>query len=159
MNSHRFLSIVPGATRTAAAVLVACAALIGAIVGFVQRVHGGTFARSPVLPSLAGVGIGLLTGVVVAVWVLCLGYVYGDARRRGMPPVLWTLVAVLVPNLLGFLLYFAMRRPLASFCTQCGRPMMEGHQFCSWCGHQQPSTPFGSIARPGEPGLDASAKA
>ena len=48
----------------------------------------------------------------MAAWTLCLGYVYADAKRRGMRPVLWTLIAALFPHLFGFLLYFALRQPM-----------------------------------------------
>jgi len=85
---------------------------------------------------IAGLGLGLLVGVVIAIWILGLGYVNADARRRGMPPILWTLIAAFIPNLLGFLLYFALRRPVASPCPHCGQAMTAEQRFCSWCGYQ-----------------------
>jgi hypothetical protein len=84
---------------------------------------------------------GTFVGCLFAIWVLSLGYVYGDARRRGMPAVLWTLVAFLVPNLLGFLLYFVLRKPLASPCRRCGQAITPEQPFCSWCGNPQYAGP------------------
>ncbi len=85
-----------------------------------------------------GMGMGLLAGSLAAIWLLCLGYVYADARRRAMPAVLWTLIALMVPNLLGFLFYFALRRPLASPCPKCGNAIAAEQRFCSWCGLKEP---------------------
>ena len=53
--------------------------------------------------------MGLLVGAVVACYLLLIGYITRDARRRGMSPVLWTFVAILVPNALGIILYFILR--------------------------------------------------
>lgn len=46
-----------------------------------------------------------------------------------MPPILWTLVAALVPNLLGFLFYFAMRKSVAPPCPHCGQALEDGRRF------------------------------
>ena len=134
MKFRQFLSVVPKPVKTGARILAVSAVLIGLIAGF----YTGS-ARDHSLPfsgPLAGLGFGLLGGVVLAVWVTCLGYVYADARRRAMPPILWTLVAILVPNLLGFLLYFAIRRSITQTCAECGQAITVDHRFCSWCGYQ-----------------------
>ena len=84
----------------------------------------------------AGVAAGLFT----AAFALALGYVYGDAARRGMPAGLWVLTAFLVPNLVGFLLYFLLRKPLLEPCPHCGQRIAPGQAFCPSCGQaQQPS--------------------
>ena len=55
----------------------------------------------PVIPPLALAG-----------WTLLIGYVYGDARRRGMRYVMWTLLAIFIPNGIGVILYFILRDPM-----------------------------------------------
>ena len=135
MKFRQFLSVVPQPVRTLGIVILTLAVLIGPVVGFfVARANGQP------LPSI---GLGLLAGIAagffLAAWIVCLGYVHADARRRGMPPILWTLVAMLVPNLLGFLIYFAIRRPIAQPCPQCGQAKRADHRFCSWCGYQGPA--------------------
>jgi hypothetical protein len=80
----------------------------------------------------------LLLGVLEAGYVLFAGYVYGDARRRGMNATAWSVVAVVIPNLIGFLLYFVLRKPVHSPCPQCGQGVAQGAAFCSSCGLQQP---------------------
>jgi Phospholipase_D-nuclease N-terminal len=134
VKAHQFLSVVPNPFRLAACVVVCGCVLIG-LVGLPQ-----TPGHSTGLPA-AGVGIGLLAGSIAGIWVLCLGYVYADARRRAMHPVLWTLIAALIPNLLGFLLYFALRPPVMLPCPGCGRPIATEQRFCSWCGRERASPP------------------
>jgi hypothetical protein len=93
-------------------------------------------------------GTGLLVGALAAIWILCLGYVYVDARRRAMPPVPWTLIAALVPNLLGFLFYFALRKPIAAPCPQCGQAVESGQHFCSRCGRDTLASSTGNAGTP-----------
>jgi hypothetical protein len=81
--------------------------------------------------------IGFAVGIFAAAFVLALGFVYGDAARRGMPPALWTLAAFGVPNLVGFLLYFLLRKPLLEPCRQCGQGIAPGLAFCPSCGQPQ----------------------
>ncbi len=89
---------------------------------------------------------GFVGSLFLAAFVLALGYVYGDARRRGMSPRLWTWAAALVPNLVGFLLYFLVRNPLFEPCRRCGRGMAVGQAFCSACGQSAQDRP---AAQPG----------
>jgi hypothetical protein len=140
MKRHEFWDVVPQPIRIAACAIVCVAILIGFIAGAVHGRVTGLVNTSPALESLAGIGMGLLAGSFIAIWLLCLGYVYADARRRAMPPILWTLLALLVPNLLGFLFYFALRRPLVLPCPKCGHAIAAEQRFCAWCGHQATSS-------------------
>jgi hypothetical protein len=153
VKAHQFLSVVPKAMRIAACAVVCCAVLIGVVVGITQgqHIHGCRVVGA--LGGLAGMGMGLLAGSLGAIWLLCLGYVYADARRRAMPAVLWTLIALMVPNLLGFLFYFALRRPLASPCPKCGYLIAAEQRFCSWCGCERTSPPSSQtpLQAPGAP--------
>jgi hypothetical protein len=132
MSVRQFLDVVPKPIKTVAAVIAGGGVLIGLAGAFIE----GRGQNAPFHVLLPGVGFGLLAGVVIAIWLLCLGYVNGDARRRGMPPILWTLIVAFIPNLLGFLLYFALRRPIALPCPHCGQATTAGQRFCSWCGYQ-----------------------
>lgn len=153
MKLRQFLKVVPMSVQNTARILVGCALLIGIVAGFFSGTADGRIptegVSSLVKGALAGLGLGLLGGVAIAVWVLCLGYVYADARRRAMPPTLSTLMAAFVPNLLGFLIYFVIRRPIALPCAQCGQAMRADHPFCSWCGYQGPPASAGQ--QPGQP--------
>jgi|SRR5215475_6822695 len=119
---------------------------------------------------------GLLAGACAAVYLLLVGYVNRDSKRRGMSPLLWTLVAIFVPNLLGVLLYFVLRQPpvrpcpecggavraefsfcpgcsckLAPSCRQCQRVVGVNDDYCPYCGSslRNPETPDSSLKRPG----------
>lgn len=133
MKRRRFLSVVPRAVQLWAKVTVGCAVLIGLAMGGYAIEHGAALRTLFLYSSTA-----LVTGIVIAAWLLCLGFVYADARQRAMRPVLWVLVAALFPHLLGFLLYFVLRQPIASSCSHCGRTIPLQQRFCSWCGHPQP---------------------
>jgi hypothetical protein len=101
MSVRQFLDVVPKSVKTVAAV-IACG---GGVIGLAGTFIEGGGQNAPFHVLLPGVGLGLLGGVMIAIWALCVGYVNADARRRGMPPILWTLIVVFIPNLLGFLLY------------------------------------------------------
>ena len=124
-----FLRIVPKAVQLWASVLVGCVLLIGLGMGYKTAGQGAVLR----MMSTYG-GAALVFGFVLAIWLLSVGFVFADARRRAMRPVLWVLVVVLFPHLLGFLLYFVMRQPIAASCTQCGMTVSSHQRFCSWCG-------------------------
>jgi hypothetical protein len=142
MSVRQFLDVVPKSVKAVACGVAGGVILIGFVGAFIQG-HGQNATFSILVP---GAGFGLLAGLVIATWILCLGYVHADARRRGMPPILWTLIAAFIPNLLGFLLYFALRRPIASPCPNCGQPTTAEQRFCSWCGYRGSSALSGAAS-------------
>jgi Double zinc ribbon len=85
-------------------------------------------------PFSAEVALSALAAVVPGAYVLLVGYVSGDARRRGMRQALWTLIAIFVPNCIGIILYFVMREPLMACCPKCGTPTRSTFAFCHQCG-------------------------
>jgi RNA polymerase subunit RPABC4/transcription elongation factor Spt4 len=88
------------------------------------------------------VPMGFLAGTILGGYLLLIGYVSRDARRRGMSSLLWTLVAILIPNGLGIILYFILRQPLHKTCPQCGNSVQTGFNFCPRCSRVlSPSCP------------------
>jgi len=95
-------------------------------------------------PAWARALLGIMLGVVVGCYLMLIGYVSRDARRRAMNPLLWTLVAILIPNGLGIILYFILRQPrqnavpgaetISPDVTSCPRC---GYQFSAGCPHCQ----------------------
>lgn len=76
-----------------------------------------------------------VTLIVLTIPVLIGVYVYRDARRRGMNAVLWTLVAVIAPALVGFIIYLLVRNGYSDLeCPRCGTPVMEQYVVCPQCG-------------------------
>ena len=86
--------------------------------------------------------LGLLAGTIFGSYLLFIGYISSDARRRGMSALLWTLVAILIPNGLGILLYFILRQPQRKGCPQCGSDIRTEFNFCPVCSNKlSPSCP------------------
>lgn len=62
-------------------------------------------------------------------------YVYRDAKRRGMNAVAWTLIAILAPLLVGFIIYLLVRSGYSDLeCPQCGTRVAEQYVVCPQCG-------------------------
>jgi RNA polymerase subunit RPABC4/transcription elongation factor Spt4 len=80
--------------------------------------------------------LGAVAGIAGGCFLLFIGYINRDAKRRGMSPVLWTAVAVLIPNALGIILYFVLRQPMRSVCPHCGTAVEPGFNFCPRCSHK-----------------------
>jgi hypothetical protein len=96
MNERTGFALIPrGAWMIAGILCLACAVL--------------TAAMTHALPETF---VGFLFGLMLGGTALLAGYIYGDAPRRGMPRVPWTLLAILAPNGIGFLVYFLMRNPV-----------------------------------------------
>src|SRR5208337_1187714 len=64
--------------------------------------------------------LGVIAGTLLGCYVVLIGYVNRDAGRRKMSRLLWTLIAIFVPNGLGIVLYFILRKPRSVNCPQCG---------------------------------------
>jgi hypothetical protein len=73
-------------------------------------------------------------------WVALIGYIYGDAKRRQMRYVMWTLLAIFIPNAIGMILYFILRDPLPKPCPGCGHVEKARFPFCPRCGTLLQST-------------------
>lgn len=82
--------------------------------------------------------VGIITGIAIlfSAFLLMLGYVNRDARRRGMNSALWTLlVLVLSPGYvgIGFIIYFLIREPLPYACPRCSQMVGPRFNFCPNC--------------------------
>ena len=85
-------------------------------------------------PYPARLFLGVLLGLVVAAYLLLVGYVNQDAKRRDMGQVLWTFLVILIPNGIGFLAYFLLRKPILEACPKCGERVERGFHYCPKCG-------------------------
>ena len=72
--------------------------------------------------------------LLLVAWVALIGYIYADAKRRQMRYVMWTLLAICIPNAIGIILYFILRDPLPKPCRGCGSVEKTGFPFCPHCG-------------------------
>lgn len=86
--------------------------------------------------------LSLAAPIPLTVYTLVVAYINADARRRGMRHVLWTLLAIFIPNGIGIILYFIFRDPLMTSCPACAAPARQGFTFCPACGATlQPACP------------------
>lgn len=101
----------------------------------------------------------MAVGVMISIFVIAMiipvligVYVYRDASDRGMNAVLWTLVAVLAPSLIGFIIYLLVRSSYSNLkCRVCGTRVRENYVVCPGCGTKlKPCCP--NCSAPVEPG-------
>jgi hypothetical protein len=90
-------------------------------------------------PVLATIALGAaITGgaIVLSTLLFMLGYVYRDAKRRGMNPALWTIVVMILSpgyGILGLIIYLLVREPLPYPCPQCATSVSARFNFCPNC--------------------------
>ncbi|MGA8763281.1 MAG: zinc ribbon domain-containing protein [Candidatus Sulfotelmatobacter sp.] len=77
--------------------------------------------------------LGILMGTALGCYAVLIGYINQDAGRRNMSRLWWTLIAIFVPNGLGIVLYFVLRKPRAARCPQCDADVDPGFSFCPRC--------------------------
>jgi len=112
-------------------------ALAGIVFIAAQIVFNGVMGRhAGAPPAWCRAVLGLLAGIAGVCFLLLIGYINRDAKRRGMSPTLWTIMAVIIPNALGIILYFLLRQPLSNACPQCGCGVQAGFNFCPRCSHK-----------------------
>jgi len=85
-------------------------------------------------PLALKVFLPILAGTVGLVYVLLIGFVHVDAKRRGMRYVMWTLLAIFIGNFIGIILYFLMRDPMPTPCPKCNKLSAQSFTFCPSCG-------------------------
>lgn len=110
----------------------------------VQLIHvfGGPSGLPPRWAPLALFGFVTAGAIPVACLIFLFAYINVDARRRGMSPWFWTLVAICVPYLIGVIIYFVLREPLAFSCPQCGARVTARFNYCPNCScHLRPTCP------------------
>lgn len=96
----------------------------------------GSLRNSPFLSCLALAATITAVAFCLSVILFMLGYVYADAKRRGMNAGLWTLlVLILSPAylLIGLIIYLLVREPLPYPCPQCATTVSARFNFCPNC--------------------------
>ena len=94
--------------------------------------------RSPGMPGLTRLETAffLWGALFLFAWVVLIGYIFADARRRGMRHVMWTLLTIFIPYFIGAILYFVLRDPLLVACPKCGARGRSIFVFCPHCGSE-----------------------
>jgi hypothetical protein len=102
--------------------------VVGQVVA--QLVH---FFEPRQAPLVLAMGVAAATTLGAGLLLLFFGYVNRDAERRGMNSTLWTLLAILVPYLIGVIIYFLVREPLLYTCPACRASVSARFNFCPNC--------------------------
>jgi len=129
-TSTRFMDevrIIPEVAWLIAVLVALCFPALMAWVAVIAR---------PPAPLAVFVPAGIASGFLFACYVLLIGYVNKDAGRRGMSRALWTLIAIFVPNALGIVLYFVLRKPRLLRCPHCHEVVESGYGFCPACRYR-----------------------
>jgi hypothetical protein len=76
------------------------------------------------------------TGTALASYVLLIGYVSRDVRRRNMSAALWMLIVLVMPGGIGAVVYFLLRQPILMRCPHCTTELAASVHFCPQCQFQ-----------------------
>ncbi|HEX4650761.1 MAG TPA: zinc ribbon domain-containing protein [Granulicella sp.] len=80
--------------------------------------------------------MGYSWGTLFASYVLLVGYVSRDVRRRNMPAGLWMLIVTIMPGGVGAVVYFLLRQPMLMRCPHCTTEIPSTYHFCPQCQFQ-----------------------
>ena len=127
---QEFALVPTGARWTAVLVALAFAALMAGIF-LVPVAANEPKALVFVLPVFLA---SLMGAVALGTFVLLVGYVFGDAKRRGMNHVLWTLLADLHPERDRGHPVLHPARARSPSLPRCGAMARKGHAYCAGCG-------------------------
>ena len=89
---------------------------------------------------MAGIAISIILGGLIfiawiALFVLLGVWTYRDAQNKGMNGILWTVVVLLVPSLIGLIIYLIVRMDNQKVvCSNCNQSVNGKNKFCSNCG-------------------------
>lgn len=85
--------------------------------------------------AFAAVNLLLVISIFTFLPILVGVYVYRDAKRRNMNAPLWTIIAILAPSLIGFIIYLLVRGNYSNLkCPRCDAAVTEQFVVCPKCG-------------------------
>ena len=136
------LRIIPRWLVWTCIVLSALALILGMVINLVNfQTHNAIFPddslrNQPLLSCLALAGVITVAAFFFSLFLFILGYVYRDAKRRGMNPGLWTLLVLILSAgyvFIGLIIYLLVREPLPFTCPQCATTVSARFNFCPTC--------------------------
>ena len=77
----------------------------------------------------------IVLAIIIILPFVIGGYVYQDAKRRGMNAILWALISAAAPAMIGIIVYLLVRGSYSDLrCPQCDAPVREQYVVCPKCG-------------------------
>ena len=125
------LKIIPAIAWVAAGAVALCWFLV--VIPLLVQYHHRKPPDSQLPPQFL-YGLLMFSGIVLGLWVLMIFYVNADAGRRQMNRLLWTLLVIFIPNAIGFIVYFLVRKPIGQPCAKCRALIRPDFSFCPACG-------------------------
>ena len=123
------IAVIPRTAKVIAGLLT-----LGVVVLIVTLSHLPPGHGEAPLPLAAKICLPILCGALTLIMILLIGFVYGDAKQRGMRYVMWTLLAIFLPDAIGIILYFILRDPMPVTCPHCSTKVLSKFAFCPSCG-------------------------
>jgi len=123
--------VIPGIAWLVAAVVMLCWFLV--VIPLLVAHHQRKPEESQLAPQFL-YSLLLFGGIVLSLWMLMVFYVNADAGRRQMNRLLWTLLVIFIPNAIGFIVYFLVRKPIGQPCPKCRALIRPDFSFCPTCG-------------------------
>lgn len=86
------------------------------------------------------IAIGIIFFVVIFLLIFLMTaligiFVYKDAKKRGLNPLLWATIAILVPSCIGLIIYLVIRgEHSVRSCPKCGKNVESVYTACPHCG-------------------------
>ena len=136
------LRIIPKWLVWGCITLYVLALILGIAINLVNMHTGDTvfpddsYRGRPVISGLALAGVITAIAFTFSVLLFMLGYVYRDAKRRGMHPGLWTILVLILSGgyfFIGLIIYLLIREPLPFTCPQCATSVSARFNFCPNC--------------------------
>ena len=135
-NDHKLLQelkVIPGSAWIIAATLLGLWLTLGMPIALHFIGQKAKLGDPPLWVMALAFTFGAL---VLLAWMLLIAYANFDARRRQMNRTLWTLLVIFIPNAIGFILYFLLRRPLPQRCPHCQEVVQADYVVCPACGQK-----------------------
>jgi predicted RNA-binding Zn-ribbon protein involved in translation (DUF1610 family) len=110
-------------------------AIASVVIWTIMVYHGPPEKLGPI----AAVVFPIAAAIALFIFFLMIGigmFVYQDSKTSGMEPVLWVIVAVLVPYFIGLIAYLLIRHPVQVTCPSCGHRVSSDASFCPRCGKE-----------------------
>ena len=121
--------------------------IIALIIGMLVNLHGfqnngqvfpgdESMRSEPALSYLALAGVITFAALAFSAMLFMLGYVYRDAKRRGMHAGLWTILVLILSSstfFIGLIIYLLVREPLPFNCPKCSTSVNARFNFCPNC--------------------------
>lgn len=80
---------------------------------------------------------GILISFIVVTFAFLGTWTYRDAKKRNLNAGLWTAIVLLVPNLMGLIIYFLVARKDEMIrCNKCGSMVPGSSNYCMTCGNE-----------------------